>query len=584
MNLERKRAWYAVLGLFLLVYLVISILVPEGHKLIAFRNLTRVALLLIAISTFAKDLPATRGRERAFWGLMILGTALWWLPQVSRFWYDVVLGIPRPRPFNTHLLLFLHGVPLITALALRPHLRQKEHELRMDLLNAFMLLLWWIYLYLFMITPWRWQEFATLKLAHFYFDVLYAVENIALAVGAGVLFFRSVGAWKKIYGSIFLFAVLYAIGSATHVFYFGRSATSINSNCTVAAMLLLVGVGLQERPSPSRTAEDSVPARYHVWPARLALLALISMPCMALWVLAFSQAPFAVTVFRLRVTFAAIIVLTLLIVFKQMLLNWELTRLLRESQETILHEKRLQEHLISSEKMAALGQLVAGAAHEINNPLTAILGYSELAQEEATLSAESRSLVEKISQQARRTKSLVENLLNFARQTPAEKTSVHINALLSNVLQLREPDLSTRKIKTKVKLETGLPQIYGNSNQLLQVFLHMMNNAVDALQETGGGMLSITTSSEEGWVIVQFSDTGPGVKEPQKIFDPFYTTKPVGKGIGLGLSACYGIVQDHGGEIVCQNNVHGGATFRIKLPAKPHSQENTASSETPVAE
>jgi len=101
-----------------------------------------------------------------------------------------------------------------------------------------------------------------------------------------------------------------------------------------------------------------------------------------------------------------------------------------------------------------------------------------------------------------------------------------------------------------------------------------MNNAVDALQEVGGGLLTIATASEDGWVVIKFSDTGSGVKEPQKIFDPFYTTKPVGKGAGLGLSACYGIVQDHGGKIECQNDPQGGATFMISLPAEAGAAEN----------
>jgi two-component system NtrC family sensor kinase len=167
--------------------------------------------------------------------------------------------------------------------------------------------------------------------------------------------------------------------------------------------------------------------------------------------------------------------------------------------------------------------------------------------------------------------------LNFAQQTPAEKTSVHINALLNNAVQLREPDLAGKKIKLKVKLQPELPRIRGDSNQLLQVFLHMMNNAVDALQEVGGGTLTITTAGDEGWVMVQFSDTGPGIKEPQKIFDPFYTTKPVGKGSGLGLSACYGIIHDHGGEIDCENNPQGGATFKVKLPVEVRPQGSVSS-------
>lgn len=586
MNLARQRASYAALGLFLLLYLLVSILVPQASKLLVLRDNARFLLPLIAIILFARHIPATSGRERAFWILMVLGAGLWWFPQAWRFWYDM-LAVHQPRLPISRTVLFLHGIPFMAALALRPHRPQRTYKLRMDLLNAFMLLLWWIYLYLFLIEPWRLQGVADVPLSLVYYIALYSIENIVLAAWAGILFLGSGRAWRKIYGSFFFFSIVYGISSAladTQTFGPPSASRSIYYVPLIAAAALLVSVGLQERPSASTVFPESAEAEHSFWPARLALLALLSMPCMALGVLLFAPAPLAATIFRLEVTMVGIIILTLLVVFKEMLLNWELTRLLRESQDKMLHEKRLQEHLISSEKMAALGQLVAGAAHEINNPLTAILGYSELLQEDSGLGNSSRSLVEKIGQQARRTKRLVENLLNFAQQTPAEKTSVHINSLLNNVLQLREPDLTAKKIKLKVRLDPELPRIQGNSNQLLQVFLHMMNNALDALQETGGGLLSINTSTEEGWVVIQFSDTGAGIKEPQKIFDPFYTTKPVGKGTGLGLSVCYGIVQDHGGEIACENNVHGGATFRIKLPANTRSTQTAVPSEAPVAE
>src|SRR5579859_28239 len=575
MNLDRKTCCYAAASLFLAVYLLISVWAKESPKLLAFGDIIRLLLPLFAIFILGRHLAFTRGREKAFWSLMTLGAALWFVPQVWRIWYDVLLKTPRPEPSLNHIFLFLHGIPLMAALALRPH-RQNDGKLRTDFLDAVMLLLWWIYLYLFMIMPWRVGEGAISQLADFYFRALYLVENIALAAAAGFLFFRPVRAWKKIYGSIFLYATVYAVGSSLvdlQVFHLPYSR-NISNVPIVAAMFFFVSIGLQETASPLGATDEMAATDYSVWTARLALLALISMPAMALWVIYFSGAPISVTIFRLKATLAAVIVLTLLVMLKQMLLNSELARLLRESQEIILHEKHLQDHLVSSEKMAALGQLVAGAAHEINNPLTAILGYSDLLEENAALGDEPRSLVQKIGQQARRTKRLVENLLSFAQQTPAEKTSVHVNALLNNVLQLREPDLSGKRVRLKVKLEPELPRIRGNSNQLLQVFLHMMNNAVDALQEVGGGLLTIATASEEGWVVIKFSDTGSGVKEPQKIFDPFYTTKPVGKGAGLGLSACYGIVQDHGGKIECQNNSHGGATFLIKLPAEAHPAEN----------
>jgi len=223
--------------------------------------------------------------------------------------------------------------------------------------------------------------------------------------------------------------------------------------------------------------------------------------------------------------------------------------------------------------MAALGQLVAGAAHEINNPLTAILGYAELLGSDSSLPEQPRSIVEKIAQQARRTKRLVANMLSFAQQQPATKSAVHVNTLINNVLQLREPDLAGKKIRVNSALDPDLPHVWGDSNHLLQVLLHVVNNAVDALQDVGGGDVNIKTTSKDPWVMIEIADTGPGIRDANRIFDPFFTTKPIGKGTGLGLSVCYGIVKEHQGEISCHNNERSGATFVIKLPAIKASEE-----------
>jgi two-component system NtrC family sensor kinase len=215
----------------------------------------------------------------------------------------------------------------------------------------------------------------------------------------------------------------------------------------------------------------------------------------------------------------------------------------------------------------SLGQLAAGAAHEINNPLTAILGYSDLLADDPTLPERTRATAAKIREQARRTKNLVQNLLSFARQVPAERTLLDINTVVSNAVQLRALDLHSVDSRIEQQLESVLPGVRGDSNQLMQVFFNIIHNAVFAMAEGGGGVLTIKTMRDRGNVVILFSDTGPGVKEPHRVFDPFYTTKPVGKGTGLGLSICYGIVREHGGNIICYNGQRSGAVFRVELPA-----------------
>ena len=222
---------------------------------------------------------------------------------------------------------------------------------------------------------------------------------------------------------------------------------------------------------------------------------------------------------------------------------------------------------MQSEKLVSLGQLAAGAAHEINNPLTAILGYSDLLAEDETLPERTRGTAVKIREQARRTKSLVQNLLSFARQVPTERTLLDINTVVTNAVQLRALDLHSGGSTIDLQLESVLPGVRGDNNQLMQVFFNIISNALDAMSGSGGGKLTIRTLRDRGNVVLLFSDTGPGLREPHRVFDPFYTTKPVGKGTGLGLSICYGIVQEHGGKIFCYNAQTGGAVFRVELPA-----------------
>jgi two-component system NtrC family sensor kinase len=220
---------------------------------------------------------------------------------------------------------------------------------------------------------------------------------------------------------------------------------------------------------------------------------------------------------------------------------------------------------VQSEKLASMGQLVGGAAHELNNPLTAMLGYSELLAT-TELNPEQRALSEKISQQAKRIRSLVASLLSFAKQTPTAKSALDINILLATSVKRCQSQLLSAKVQVATNLAESLPRVHGDSNQLLQVFAHIIGNAANAMADRDGGTLTINTRAAGDWVTVEFSDSGPGIKEPARVFDPFYTTRPVGQGTGLGLSMCYGIVQEHAGKIYCRNRPEGGAVFIIELP------------------
>jgi PAS domain S-box-containing protein len=228
----------------------------------------------------------------------------------------------------------------------------------------------------------------------------------------------------------------------------------------------------------------------------------------------------------------------------------------------------MQSKLMHAEKMAAVGQLVSGVAHEVNNPLTAILGFADLLMENTDLPETARKDLRVILQEAQRTKQIVQNLLSFARQMPPQRKPVQLNSILRRTVQLRSYDFNSHGVEVGEHFDEKLPYIVGDSHQLQQVFLNILNNAYDAVRESGRpARIEIKTASPGSFVEVSFRDNGQGIAQPERIFDPFYTTKEIGKGTGLGLSICYGIVREHGGEILCHNNVDGeGATFIVRLP------------------
>ncbi len=229
----------------------------------------------------------------------------------------------------------------------------------------------------------------------------------------------------------------------------------------------------------------------------------------------------------------------------------------------------LQANLARTEKMAALGQLVSGVAHEINNPLAAIVGFADLLCENPAIPEPAREELEAILREAERTRVLVQDLLSFAHDVPPQSEPVQINSLLRQTLKMRSYSLAGRNVKIVERLSEDLPVVVADPHQLQQVFLNILNNAYDAVaEEDRTGRIEIETALAEDFVEVRIRDNGPGIANSERIFEPFFTTKPVGKGTGLGLSICYGIVRAHKGEILFQNNSGSrGCTFVIRLPA-----------------
>lgn len=549
---------------------IVSVALPPGRTLTTAANLLQCVTPLVANAGLLLNAASPYRRRNAFWILLALGCTLWLAGQILWTYSELVLNQLAPVPFSGDIVFFLHTVPMIGALALRPHRRGIGADLRFGYLDLVLLLLWWIYLYVFAVIPWQYISPDERNYVISYIG-LYIVENLIFVAGLAYFYFQSRGAWRRVYAHLFGAALLYAVSSqainvaiGAHRYYTG----SLYDLPRAASFLWLGTAGIlayRHSPEPAFIPAGRRPTG--TWPARLAAIGVVSMPILALWSAFFSAAPEPVREFRLALTLGTVAAGGALVYYRQHLSDRERLRLLGASQESLEHLQRLQTQFVQSEKLASLGQLAAGAAQEINNPLTAILGYSDLLADDSSLAAKHRALVEKIREQARRTKKLIGSLLSFARRVPVEKTLVDVNPLVANAVQFRVAELRGKNIRVDLRAEAVLPGVRGDPNQLLQVFFNIISNAVDVMAESGGGTLTVRTLREKNRVVVEFTDTGPGIQEPNLVFDPFYTTKPVGQGAGLGLSICYGIVQEHGGQITCFNRQQGGATFRVELPA-----------------
>jgi len=232
----------------------------------------------------------------------------------------------------------------------------------------------------------------------------------------------------------------------------------------------------------------------------------------------------------------------------------------------------MQAKLAHAERMATIGRLVSGVAHEVNNPLAAILGFTDLLLENPQVPENAREDLQIILQETQRTKDIVQDLLSFARQRPVKRELAHINAVLRQTTKLRSYDFVSHGVEVIEEYDENLPAVLGDAQQLQQVFLNLLNNAYDAAEESARrGKIHLKTLHLGDWVEVTIRDNGTGIADVERIFDPFFTTKQTGKGTGLGLSICYGIVRAHGGEIQCWNNTDvAGSTFSVRVPVAAH--------------
>ena len=565
---ERSKLWILAAGCLVFAQACASVLIAPGFALTVFSDVTQCILLLSGLAALLPNITQNQGRTRLFWGLMTLGVAFWLAYQLMWSYIEVVLRQEVPDPFVGDIVIFLHFVPMMAALALQPQSEQNDHEAKLGRLDFVLLLTWWVYLYVFGVIPWQYAQLNELTYSRS-LNALYLTEKLVFLAGLIVIWLRSQNGWKVIYAHWFGASLVYALSSYVANWAIQRNAYYTGSlyDLPVAASMgwiSVVGVIGQDL-RPAEEIADRPPRRIGVWVARLGMVVSLSLPVFAAWSLFYDSSSPRVRNLRLISTLITMMVMGGIVFLRQHLLDRELLRLLRASQDSFEDLKHLQARLVQSEKLASLGQLVGGAAHELNNPLTAMLGYSELLAECGT-SAEQRTLATKITQQVKRTRALVSSLLSFAKQVPGEKMLVDVNTVAQTAVKLCQPQFSMHKVEVQMNLAADVPKVWADPNQLLQVCLHIASNAMNALEEVGGGLFALKSYRKGERAVLEFSDNGPGVREPERVFDPFYTTRPVGKGAGLGLSACYGIIQEHQGQIQCTNRAEGGTTIHIELP------------------
>jgi PAS domain S-box-containing protein len=235
----------------------------------------------------------------------------------------------------------------------------------------------------------------------------------------------------------------------------------------------------------------------------------------------------------------------------------------------ITERKKMQENLVITDRLVSIGELAAGTAHELNNPLTSIIGLADLVLNE-NIPDHVREDIQNIGNEARRMAVVTKNMLAFSRKHPSVKTRLNINEVLSKVLEVRTYEYRINNIQVINRLASRLPEVMGDYYQLQQVFLNIIINAEYFMKEThNGGTLTVVSKQHGNNIQISIIDDGPGIsKENLKhLFDPFFTTKPVGKGTGLGLSICYGIITEHNGQIYVESELGKGTEFIIELPA-----------------
>ena len=566
---------------------------PRGLALAAFGDLLQVVLVAATAFLAFQNSLRSHSRVRIFWLLIFAGSLLWTVSSVIWSLYELWFARPVPDAPIVDILLFVKVVPLTAAVVVGPDRNQNSRFRAFGLLHVFILMLYSLYLYAFGVFAYRLLPGAV-DIYNFHFNLADATGNQVFTIVVGIALLRSRGNWRGLYRIFFFAAACYGLASnISNVAidmgrYYTGSLYDIPLIVSLVAFVYLTLAGRtveQDQPLMAASNEfDPPPKRAAFGFSHLAMLVTLSIPLIGIWLLSSTSAPLQLRPFRLAITLLTMFLLTLLLSIEQDVLTAGLIGSLQRLSETYSSIDRFKIHLAQSEKLASLGELVAQVANQIKGCMASILQASSRLSSRPDAESRIQSMAGKIGQYALRTDVLVDNMLHFAQETPLRLAPLDVKPLLESALHLSRI-AKLPNVRADLVQEGNCPLVRGDSNQLMHVFLQLISNAVDALEEAGGGTFDIAIRPSGSQLILEFADSGPGLREPQRVFEPFYTTKPVGKGTGLGLSTCYGIIQQHDGEISCRNRPEGGAIFTVLLPLALESRpENKKEAGTLLAE
>jgi diguanylate cyclase (GGDEF)-like protein len=350
--LQSGRKWTVGICVLVCVHIVVSLVVPRTFALTAFGDVLQNTVLLCATVGFAANIRVASQKARVFWTLMCLGLGMWLLSQVLWTYFEVYLRQEAPNPFTGDVVLFLHVVPMMAAVAIQPHLQQDERALRVGTLDFVLLLTWWLFLYLFIVIPWQYVH-PTVNVYGRSFDLLYVCEELVLAGGLFLVWRRSRGTWRGIYFHLFGASLLYCVASLSaseaidlHLYYTG----SLFDVPLVASMAWFARIGFMAREAEMEDMGGGAVRGFGLWKARLAMVAVFVTPLMVAWAEFGGNAPSKVRTFRLLLTVAVMLVMGVLVFLKQHLLDQELLSLLRLSRQNLDETCRLKDELESKEQ------------------------------------------------------------------------------------------------------------------------------------------------------------------------------------------------------------------------------------------